>query len=297
MEDEGSHSIQDMRLYLQQVGITDYSEGQFAGSINTLLRNRSIIKVDRAIYARNNNRREGTTNMKYCFVVSPIGDEGSETRNNADKLLKHVINPVCRDCGFKVDRVDQMNDSTSIPQTIIEKLQTADLVIADISGHNPNVFYEMGFRKCTGKPIIHLMKKGEKIPFDVNTVRTFDYDLTDLDSVDAIKQRLQQTISAFTYDTEDDAEDSEASPNEKRVPEVLPVLYQIQDSIAGLKEEVSKYNKEVIQTIMETSLNNMPKEESLEAVMMKALLPEFIKNPQSFANMMKLSDMANNAKK
>ena len=57
-------------------------------------------------------------------------------------------------------------------------LFSSELVIADISGHNPNVFFEMGYRKCTDKPIIHLKKKREMIPFDVNTVRTFEYDLT-----------------------------------------------------------------------------------------------------------------------
>ena len=55
----------------------------------------------------------------------------------------------------------------------------------------------MGYRKCTDRPIIHLKKKGESIPFDVNTVRTFEYDLTDLDNVEETKKRLEQTIGTF----------------------------------------------------------------------------------------------------
>lgn len=59
----------------------------------------------------------------------------------------------------------------------------------------------MGYRKCTDKPIIHLKKKGETIPFDVNTVRTFEYDLTDLDNVEETKKRLEQTIGPFLLRT------------------------------------------------------------------------------------------------
>ena len=141
LADMKSHSVQEMKNYLEQSGATEYSEGQFAGSINTLLRNKTIIKIDRAIYKLAKESR-GADNVKYCFVVSPIGEEGSEIRANADKLLKHIINPVCQSCGLSVERVDQVNDSDSITQTIIDKLLSADLVIADISGHNPNVFYD-----------------------------------------------------------------------------------------------------------------------------------------------------------
>ena len=71
----------------------------------------------------------------------------------------------------------------------------------------------MGYRKCTDKPIIHLKKKGESIPFDVNTVRTFEYDLTDLDNVEETKKRLEQTIETFSFENQDDTlgQDEEAN--------------------------------------------------------------------------------------
>ena len=134
------HTVQEIKSFLVRVGISDYSEGQFSGSINTLLRNKSIKKMDRGIYVINQNQG-GISFMKTCFVVSPIGDVGSETRINADKLFKYIISPVCESCGFEAVRVDQINDSDSITQTIIDKLLSSELVIADISGNNLNVFY------------------------------------------------------------------------------------------------------------------------------------------------------------
>ena len=296
LADMKPHSVQEMKYYLEQFGAIEYSEGQFAGSINTLLRNKTIIKIDRAIYKLAKESR-GTDNVKYCFVVSPIGEEGSEIRGNADKLLKHIINPVCQSCGLIVERVDQINDSNSITQTIIDKLLSADLVIADISGHNPNVFYEIGYRKCTGKPIIHLKCKGENLPFDVNTIRTFEYDLTDLDSVEAIKERLQQTISAISFEDADESEENINGKNDTTFSGLLPILYQIQDSIADLKTEISKKDNETLQTIMQTSLNNAAKMESADAIMMKVLLPELLRNPESFSNLMQIAEMANSNQK
>ena len=291
------HTVQEIKSFLQQVGISDYSEGQFSGSINTLLRNQSIKKIDRGIYKINQNFG-GKTFMKTCFVVSPIGDVGSAIRINADKLFKYIISPVCKSCGFEPVRVDQINDSDSITQTIIDKLLSSELVIADISGHNPNVFYEMGYRKCTDKPIIHLKKQGESIPFDVNTVRTFEYDLTDLDNVEETKKRLEQTIETFSFENQDDTLGQDEEANKQTFTQgILTMLYQIQDSITELKEQVNKKDTETIQAIMQTSLNNVKKEESADAIMMKMLLPELIKNPESFQNLIQIAEIANKSKK
>ena len=299
LSDGYPHTVQEIKSFLKQVGVSDYSEGQFSGSINTLLRKQSIKKMDRGIYKINQNFG-GEVFMKTCFVVSPIGDAGSEIRINADKLFKYIISPVCKNCGFEPVRVDQINDSDSITQTIIDKLLSSELVIADISGHNPNVFYEMGYRKCTNKPIIHLKKKGEIIPFDVNTIRTIEYDLTDLDNVEETKNRLEQTIAAFSFESQGDGDilEQDEETNKQLFPQsILTMLYQIQDSIAELKEQVNKKDTETIQAIMQTSLNNAKKEESADAIMMKMLLPELIKNPKSLQNLMQIAEIANKSKK
>ena len=297
LADGNYHTVQEIKSFLRKAGISDYSEGQFSGSLNTLLRNQSIQKMDRGIYKIKQNWG-GKDFMKTCFVVSPIGETDSEIRSNADKLFKYIISPVCESCGFEPVRVDQINDSDSITQTIIDKLLSSELVIADISGHNPNVFFVMGYRKCTDKPIIHLKKKGETIPFDVNTVRTFEYDLTDLDNVEETKKRLEQTIGTFSFENKTNALGQDEENNKQLFfQSILTMLYQIQDSITELKEQINKKDTETIQAIMQTSLNNAQKEESTDVVMMKTLLPELIKNPKLFQNLMQFAEMTNKPKK
>ena len=292
LSDEENHSVQEIKAYLAQNGIDDYTEGQFAGSINTMQRNGTIRKIDRGVYSI----RKRSEDMRKCFVVCPIGEEGSETRINSDKLLKHVISPVCEMCDFTAVRVDQQNDANPITQTIIDSLENADLVIADISGHNPNVFYEMGYRARTKKPMIHLRKKGENLPFDVNAIRTFDYDLTDLDSVEEIKDRLKKTIESFTYTDSVEAPTEEATASDNVSPTIMPVLYQILDKMGELDTAVKSFSPETIGTIVRSMQPAQPQMSSDAALQMQ-LMNGFMQNPEGFMKLLELSERMNKGKK
>jgi hypothetical protein len=60
---------------------------------------------------------------------------------------------------------------------VIEAIQTYDLCIADLTGHNPNVFYELALAQAARRPVVMLKLAGEAIPFDVNGYRVMEYDL------------------------------------------------------------------------------------------------------------------------
>lgn len=177
--------------------------------------------------------------MKTCFVVCPIGSDNSDTRKRSDKLLKYILEPVCTECGFSMPiRVDNLNLSNSITDDIFNHLKESDLVIADLTEHNPNAFYEIGYRTALNKPIIHLKAKNDSIPFDVSTTRTFDYDLTDLDSVSELKERLIQTISAIDF-TDNISSSNKEDTSVNFNSQILQQLFAIQDSIKILDSKVS----------------------------------------------------------
>src|SRR5438105_4413433 len=109
------------------------------------------------------------TSPKLCFVVSLIGEPGSEGRIYADWILKWVLKPVMDE--FEEVTVKLAADDArpgQIDAQIISDLLKADLVIADLTGLNPNVFYEIGIRHMAQKPIIHMQLASQKIPFDVS---------------------------------------------------------------------------------------------------------------------------------
>ena len=289
LSDGAGHSVSEMKDYLFEKGLEDYSEGQFAGSVNNLLRNKKIEKVNRGTYkiAGENLTGEGRGSvMKKCFVVSPIGDAGTDIRKNADQLYQHIIKPVCEKCGFATQRVDEFNTSNSITQEILDALNDYDLVIADLTGHNPNVFFEIGYRTKSQKPIIHLKRKDETIPFDVSSIRTFEYDLTDLDMVTATKDRLEQVIRNFKYDEYKESKRGNNFENNM----IVASLNDIQYKIDVLTEEIKKKENETIKTVIETFNAQKPEPESLETEMMKILMPELIKNPNAADVLLRLSE-------
>ncbi len=144
--------------------------------------------------------------MKKCFVLSPIGPDGSETRKRADTFLRHIIKPVCEAKSYEVMRADEIPDPGSITSQVIQQIYNADLVIADLTDRNPNVFYELAIRHALAKPYIHIIEKGELIPFDISTERTIFIDLKDLDSAADARLQIEKQIDAinrpgFTLET------------------------------------------------------------------------------------------------
>ncbi len=135
--------------------------------------------------------------MKECFIICPIGAEDSDVRRRADRLLNHVLAPVLEKNGYAAVRSDQIAKVGLITSQIINAIIESPLVIADLTGSNPNVFYELALRHASRKPYIQLISKGEEIPFDIGAVRTIELDLADLDSVEKAKVQVERQIREF----------------------------------------------------------------------------------------------------
>jgi hypothetical protein len=113
-----------------------------------------------------------------CFVIGPIGEAGSAIRAEADDFMKYIVTPVVAHKDFGYDppiRADNLNEPGRITSQIIKLLMDADLVIADLTGNNPNVYYELCLRHALGKPVIHMASDGTTLSFDVRDNRTIFY--------------------------------------------------------------------------------------------------------------------------
>ena len=140
-----------------------------------------------------------STNRK-CFIIGPIGEAGSEVRRLADWLLKGVIKPVLEneEFGYLVKRADDDTNPGSITNAVISDLTNADLVIAELTGFNPNAFYELGIRHTIRKPVIHIIAEQVKLPFDNADQRTIFVDIGDIDNVQAAKARLTDAVRSVS---------------------------------------------------------------------------------------------------
>ena len=128
--------------------------------------------------------------MPTCFIISPIGETGSDIRTNADDLRDLIIQPALELFGFDIIRGDHRSEAGQIDVDVIRAVQESELCVIDLSLPNPNVYYEFGRRDETGKPIILLKAKGSgDLPVDIATRRYIEYDL---DSRHGIRDAIQQ---------------------------------------------------------------------------------------------------------
>ncbi len=115
-----------------------------------------------------------------CFFVAPIGEEDSEHRKHSDMVLGSIVEPALEPLGLKVVRADGIASPGMISRQVLDYILNAKLVIVDLSYHNPNVFYELAIRHMLKKPIVQLIRKADKIPFDISNSRTITIDTTDI---------------------------------------------------------------------------------------------------------------------
>jgi len=112
-----------------------------------------------------------------AFVAMPFSEKsGKYPKGFFDEVLKNVITPAAVEAGFKVETA-RKDGSDIIQSTIVNDLLNADLVIADLTEHNPNVLFELGLRMVSEKPIAIIRANGTAPIFDVdNMLRVCDYD-------------------------------------------------------------------------------------------------------------------------
>lgn len=135
---------------------------------------------------------------KKIFVVGPIGEQGSQTRQDADKLLKHIITPALQGAfgdGIEPVRADQIAEPGRITNQLIQQLREADIVIVDLAGLNANVMYEFGVRHALLKPYVLLRPTSMSLPFDVKDFRVIDYGFM-VDEADAARALLTEFLKS-----------------------------------------------------------------------------------------------------
>lgn len=138
---------------------------------------------------------ETTEQPQPAFFIAPIGEARSRERIQSDTVLEVLVRPACREIGYEIIRADELNEPGSITEQVVNRLLDAKLVIADISGRNPNVLYEVAL--CHAKPVPLVIIGDEHslpAPFDIAPNRVLQYKSDEVAGMKDLIPKLHEFI-------------------------------------------------------------------------------------------------------
>ena len=236
---------------------------------------------------------------KVCFLISPIGKDGSVVRTNADEVMKYIVEPACATFNYKVIRADKMSNTGLITKAIIEQIISADIVIADLTDNNPNVFYELAIRHSYRKPAIQIVKGEVNIPFDIANMRTISYD-TSLSGAESAKKEIKAMMSSIENGEIVHNPVSEVSTeNAELLSKLLLEVQQIPESLNILESNIETRFSQMLSAFIESirvegDSNSLKTEDRMLEIFMKKFMDDPQKGMQSFDAMLQLQDKLNN---
>lgn len=170
----------------------------------------------------NKKRGQAGTSGDTCFTIMPFATW-------FDYYYETIYVPAIKSTGLTPRRADDLYRPSAIVHDIWALTQQAKVVLADLSGKNPNVFYELGLAHALAKPAILVTDSMEDVPFDLRSLRVIVYDKNEPNWGEVLQRKISSAIKEVL-----------AAPLEA----VLPTFLKVNKSTT--KTTVSKEEKELI---------------------------------------------------
>ena len=173
--------LQERLQYLASKDIVRFDDGEY-------FVNPEFAKGTGGIEAQ----RIGRLALKHLFIAMPFANE-------FDNAYYFGIKQPVELHGRKCERVDQDAFTGDIIERVKRRISGCELVIADITGSNPNVFYELGYADGAGKPVI-VISQEQETPFDLKTRRQIRYSPHDILSLaKVIGEQLDELLEPIAH--------------------------------------------------------------------------------------------------
>jgi hypothetical protein len=109
-----------------------------------------------------------------------------------DSAYEGVIKQVGAEFGYRVIRVDEVQDSGRITDQVLDLIAASKIVLADLSCQRPNCYYEAGFAHALGREIIFTIRKAEEIHFNLK-----DYRFIEWSTEHELREKLRKRLEAI----------------------------------------------------------------------------------------------------
>jgi len=123
--------------------------------------------------------------MPRAFVIMPFAADFSD-------IYAGLIKSTLEAAGYEVFRADDLEHQHAILRDIVTGLATADLIVADLTDSNPNVYYELGIAHGLQRPVILLTQAVDELPFDLRAYRVIPYS-THFARINEARSKLEHT--------------------------------------------------------------------------------------------------------
>ena len=127
--------------------------------------------------------------QKLCVVLMSFADEARPIYDD------HIRKVVVEQCGLECRRADDVFKAGQSMEQAWEQMNRARLIVADVSGRNPNVFYDLGIAHTLGKPVILITQREDDVPFDLRHLRFIQYEYTPR-GCQELERNLREAIEA-----------------------------------------------------------------------------------------------------
>lgn len=109
-----------------------------------------------------------------AFVISQIGEPESSVRRRADEVFDYIVKPAAEKCGLTAHRSDHERKPGQVTSELIRSILESRVVIADMTGRNPNVYYELGVVHSFRRPVVLLVDHAASLSFDTQHERVIE---------------------------------------------------------------------------------------------------------------------------
>ncbi|NEO42627.1 MAG: methyltransferase domain-containing protein, partial [Moorea sp. SIOASIH] len=121
------------------------------------------------------------------YVLMPFSEEFRD-------VYELGIKPAAERAGAQAERVDEQHFTGNIVAKILSEIERADLIVADMTNRNPNVFYEVGYAHAAGKRVIHITQSADDIPFDL---KQFPHVIYSRSTISKLRDDLGEKLRAL----------------------------------------------------------------------------------------------------
>jgi hypothetical protein len=172
-----------------------------------------------------------------CFTIMPFGGW-------FDDYYSDVFCPAIKNAGLTPKRADDLYRPSAIVHDIWTYTRRCRIVLADLTGKNPNVFYELGLAHAIAKPAILVAESINDVPFDLRALRVIEYDKNAPNWGDTLRQKIETAIREVL-----------ASPLQAVLPSFLevertqrPPVTEHQKELIEIKQELELVRRQLRQT-------------------------------------------------